>query len=288
MAMAQEQQKKKSATDYANSAINAVQTTRTVVQAAKKIQMAISAISTLVSTAEIWIPALIIGIAILLFVIFIVVIIGQNNSPNQGGQQAMPSAQPGPPPTQGPSEVVYCQGGESWSKQVFDNGTIAKTGCVPTSMAMILSSYGMTQYNPGQVATIFDNNGWTYGPGSGNFGTNPWKINGAWLNSVGFKRAQTDIVNNWRTATILSANQLQQIKNYTDSGWLLLSAVDGHNLPTRVNGGHEVVIENADPQANTITIRDPNDRNCRSGKTVTFNAANVGWFLITPVKINSL
>lgn len=196
-----------------------------------------------------------------------------------------PSAQPGPPPSQSPSEVVYCQGREAWSSQPYDSGNVGGTGCVPASMAMILSSYGGTIYNPGQVATMMHDNGWDYGPQSGLAGTNPWRITNAWLNSLGFQRAQTDIVNNWRSDVFLNTNQLQQIKNYTDSGWLMISAANGVNLPTRVNGGHEVVIESADPQANTITIRDPNSPNCRSGKTVTFSASNVGWWLITPVKI---
>src|ERR1035437_4253635 len=53
-----------------------------------------------------------------------------------------PAAQPGPPPSQSPSEVAYCQGREAWSSQPYDSGNIGGTGCVPTSMAMILSSYG--------------------------------------------------------------------------------------------------------------------------------------------------
>jgi hypothetical protein len=192
-----------------------------------------------------------------------------------------------PKPSQSPSQVVYCQARESWSSQVYDDGNIASTGCAPTSMSMILSSYGGTTYDPGQVATMFHNNGWDYLPGNKDSwkGTNPWEISGTWLNTLGFKRAQADIVNNLKSDVFLDTNQLQQIKNYADSGWLMLSAANGVNLPTSVNGGHEVVIENADPQANTITIRDPNSPNCRSGKTVTFSASNVGWWLITPVKI---
>jgi len=103
MAMAVGQQKKKSATDYANSAISAVQTAQTVVQTAKKIQVAISAISTLIGTWEIWVPALVIIIIVVLFVIIIPTIMGQNNTTGT-------NAQPGPPPTQG--QTIACPTGD--------------------------------------------------------------------------------------------------------------------------------------------------------------------------------
>lgn len=197
----------------------------------------------------------------------------------------LPPATAGPAPVQSPNEVVYCQGRESWSSQAYDDGNIGTTGCVPTSTAMVLSSYGGTTYTPGQIATMFHNNHWDYLAGSGQRGTNPWDISSTWLNSLGFKRAQADVANNYKTGVILNANQLQLIKNYTDAGWLLLAAVDGHNLPTRVNGLHEIVIEGINLQTDVVTVRDPNSPNCRVGKPVSFNALNIRWYLIMPVKI---
>jgi len=236
----------------------------------------------LAANPEIVAILLAIAAVIIFFIIIFIAITGQGNSSTNGI-----GAQPGPPPTQGVSEVVYCQGREAWSSQVYNDGTIASAGCVPTSMAMVLSSYGGTTYNPGQIATMFHNNGWDYGPGSGQKGTNPWRITSAWLNSIGFQRAQADIVNSYKSPAYLSTKQLQLIKSYTDAGWLLLAAVDGYNLPTRVNGPHEVVIEDFDPQTNIITVRDPNSPNCRSGKPVSFNVSNIRWYLIIPVKVKS-
>jgi hypothetical protein len=277
--------------DYANKSIQAAQNARTakraistvknaekVAQAAQKVQ----AVGTfIVATWEFWLIVLVIIVIVALFLVIITTIMGSSNG-------ALPSPQPGPPPAQTPSEVVYCQGREKWSSQAYNDGNIAKTGCVPTSMAMVLSSYGGTIYDPGQIATMFHNNGWDYGPGSGQKGTNPWRITSAWLNSMGFQRAQADVVNSSKSPVYLDTKQLQLIKNYTDAGWLLLAAVDGHNLPTHVNGPHEVVIEDFDPQTNIITVRDPNSPNCRSGKPVSFNVSNIRWYLIIPVKIKSI
>jgi hypothetical protein len=274
-ATADQPKKRRSASDYTSKAVNAVQTAQAVTKAARTAQ-AVGAF--IAATWEFWLIVLVIIIIVALFLVIITTILGQNNNNGVG-------AQPGPPPVQAPNEVVYCQAREAWSNQPYNDGTIASTGCAPTSMAMILSSYGGTSYTPGQIATMFHDNGWDWRAGSGRRGTNPWRITSSWLDSMGFKRAQADIVNNLRHGVILNTKQLEQIENYTDAGWLLLAAVDGRNLPTRVNGGHEVVIENANLQANTITIRDPNDRNCRSGKTVTINASNVEWILITPIKV---
>lgn len=235
-------------------------------------------------TPQFWIGvAIVVGIVILIalfLTIFTTILGGQQ----QKGVLASITLSPAPT-QQRPSQVVYCQWDRRWSDQVYNDGTVGNTGCVPTSMAMILSSYGGTTYNPGQVATMFHALGWDYDPGSGYQGTNPWDITSTWLSTMGFKRAQSDIVNNWRMPVYLSNTQVQQIKNYTDAGWLLMAAVDGHNLPTPVDGGHEVVIQSADPIANTITIRDPNSPACRSGRTVTIDASSVPWYLITPIMI---
>jgi hypothetical protein len=142
-------------------------------------------------------------------------------------------------------------------------------------MAMILSSYGSIK-TPGDISTIFHQNGWDWLPGSGHAGTNPWAtVNQTWLNSMGFQRAQTDIVNSPGGTTSLN---LQTVKNYTDAGWLLYTAV----YWPKIGGGHQIVIENANPSAGTITIRDPNS--CPDGIS-TIPASGYLWYLITPIRI---
>ena len=245
MATAEQTQQRNSPIDYANKGLGTVQNVRnaqkivSAVQKAKKVQAAATFIA---ATWEAWLIGIVIAVIVILFLVIITTIMGSSN----GITPPTPSPAPGPPPAQIPNEVVYCQGREKWSSQAYNDGNIAKTGCVPTSMAMVLSSYGGTTYDPGQIATMFHNNGWDYGPGSGQKGTNPWRITSAWLNSMGFQRAQADVVNSSKSPTYLNTKQLQLIKNYADAGWLLLAAVDGYNLPTRVNGPHEVVIEDFD------------------------------------------
>lgn len=223
-----------------------------------------------------------VGIAAVLLVVVIILFSGGAPSAVVGGEPtdtASPSASFSPGPTlapgQKPNEVFYCQWQGAWRDQPYDTSTVAHTGCSPTSMAMIFSSYGITK-TPGDIATIFHQKGWDWLPGSGHVGTNPWAtINRAWLNSMGLERAQTDIVNNSSGTTSLN---LQTVKNYTDAGWLLYTAV----YWPKISGGHQIVIESANPSTGTITIRDPND--CPNGIR-TISASGYLWYLITPIRI---
>ena len=185
----------------------------------------------------------ILAIALIFVITFFVlfggapVAVGGNpsNSPTPSSS-TLPGGSPRPTliPGQKPNEVFYCQWGQSWSGQAYDSGTIGGTGCAPTSMAMIFSSYGVTK-TPGDMATLFQQNGWDWSPGSGLLGTNPWAVTQAWLNSMGFERAQTDIVSS-AGGTSLSAQSLQLIKSYTDAGWLLYTAL----YWPKIGGGHRI------------------------------------------------
>ena len=233
------------------------------------------------SLFDLWIPILVIvGVmALTLLVMFggaAPVAVGGNLAPPPSSS---PSASGGPTqsitPGQKPNAVFYCQWQGPWANQSYSTSTVAHTGCAPTSMAMIFSSYGITE-TPGQIATIFHNNGWDWPPGNsyGYDGTKYWlTTNQTWLNSMGFERAQTDLANSNTGQTL----NLYTAKQYTDAGWLLYTAVE--NWPGV--GGHQVVIENVNPSAGTITVMDPNS--CPNG-TKTINASGLVWYLVTPIR----
>lgn len=295
--MAEEKEKKDSSIDKINSVAQKGKTAYNTYKNAKRAYNAIKVaragwaagegVAAAAATSEVWVPAAVIGlivglIAVVIILLFVIVsgVMGGDlsNLPSSNGEgNSSPSATLSP--GQKPSEKFYCQWGQSWSNQSYDSGTVGGMGCAPTSMAMILSSFGVNK-NPGEVATMFHNNGWDWRPGSGLLGTNPWRVTGSWLNSLGLDRAQSDIVNNDQGTSSIN---LASIKNYTDAGWLLYAAIHGRNLPVPVNGGHQIVIENADPSSKTVTIRDPN--NCANGISTIPVSDIYLWYLVTPIRI---
>ncbi len=174
--------------------------------------------------------------------------------------------------TKTPSQVLYCQWqtGSNWRDKAYDSGTVASTGCSPTSMAMIFSSYGVTK-TPGEIADIFTQQGWAWQNGSGHKGTKAWlAADTAWLSSMGFERAQSDI-------GYTSNLDLRIVKNYTDKGWLMFAAVEWPGI-----GGHQVVIQDANPATGQVTVRDPNS--CPNG-IVTRSSAGLTWYSVVPIRI---
>lgn len=204
---------------------------------------------------------------------------------NPPGTDIIPSDLDIVTPGEKPREVIYCQGKDApWANQKYSVSTMRQTGCSPTSMAMILSSYGVTK-TPGEIAIIFQQKGWDWPPGNlscENSDGTARQCRGtrfslttdpSWLESMGFEKAQVDI------ARKTSAINLATVKKITDAGWLLYAAV---NWPEIGGGGHQIVIQGADPASGKIFLRDPND--CKRG-IITRGVSDLYWHSVVPIRV---
>ncbi|MBI3485837.1 N-acetylmuramoyl-L-alanine amidase [Candidatus Daviesbacteria bacterium] len=161
--------------------------------------------------------------------------------------------------------TYYCQGdSQPWANYQYACGPMASTGCGPTSMAMVLSSFGAT-YTPDQVVKIFTDNKW-YDTACTNTndsqGTRMVDAleNKDWLPSLGFA-VGTSIVNS------TGAIDLTLAQKAIASGQLIIAS--SANYPT-CHCGHIMVIDNVDTVAGTVDVRDPI---CSAQNTRTQSAA---------------
>lgn len=157
----------------------------------------------------------------------------------------------------------YCQ--FNYRNQ-FDDGTIASSGCGPSSIAMVLATYGLKAQpsdnriaDPVSVANLFTKKGLAWQPGSGEKGSKAYSIKEAvFLNSIGLKRAQADIAAGiYGREAPLTAAQIKQIYNYTLSGWYILASAK--NWVGCSSCDHTFIIVDANPVKNTITTASPSD-----------------------------
>lgn len=177
-----------------------------------------------------------------------------------------------------PKRVFYCQWGQPYSKRAYDSKTIAATGCGPTSMAMIMSSYCDT-HGPAEIAQAFDNNGWSNKPSSGRIGTKHWYYwtgRSTWFRSMGYKYDDDIDLSGTQTVNYNAA------KRFLDAGWLLMAGAYWRPI----DGGHSFVVDDIrkDSGGNVdVHVRDPNG--CSSKYFwVSERVGGSGWYYLYPVK----
>lgn len=178
---------------------------------------------------------------------------------------------------QPPGFVYYCQGNIAWQQC-----SLGKAGCGPTSLAMVLSSFGIN-LTPPQVDQIFQDNGWR------SCGDSPTRLaavlQSLWLKDLGF-----EVGSNLIRGSSLDPSQA---KAYLDGGYLIIAS--SHNYPcancTAVGKlvDHIFVVDAVDLSSNTVDIRDPN--NCSYANGNDENQSNrvksinsFAWLYAYPIK----
>ncbi|MCL4439496.1 MAG: C39 family peptidase, partial [Firmicutes bacterium] len=154
--------------------------------------------------------------------------------------------------------VYYCQGSPQWQTSTFNCpppnppvANVGNTGCGPTSLAMILSTFGV-EVNPLQVWDVFRQNNWISCDGSAMVAVLTTPAGRDWLGTYGFT-VGPDLVTGTPPNGILDAAAARQ---YIDQGYLIIASSQTFPLLSG-NYGHIFVVQNVDPASQTYTLRDP-------------------------------
>lgn len=189
-----------------------------------------------------------------------------------------PPGPPGPIPEGPVSVVYYCQGNTSWASTC----SLGSAGCGPTTVAMILSSYGYIQ-TPPQVDQTFQTNRWrTCGYHGSQLTT---AISSSWFSGLGFEKGPNLVSG--------TSFDVQEAKKYIDQGYLIIGS--SRSFPCancRVPGAlvdHIYVVGGVDPVTNTVDIRDPNNCSYADGNDENQakrfrDARSFAWYYAYPVK----
>lgn len=177
----------------------------------------------------------------------------------------------------------YCQYDNKYTKSYCD---ITSHGCTPTSMAMILATFGDTKWNPLNTALSQK----TRRNGCFKGGTNESTLLNnfrPWFKSMGYK---------WPMVNLASGRNfnVKQAKKYLDNGYLLLAGANmTYNRSRSGSGGHAVVIAGLNTQTRIAKVYDPtfctsdkdySIRNMDIDKEVVFNSVGSGWYWVYPIK----
>lgn len=152
--------------------------------------------------------------------------------------------------------VYYCQGDPRWANTC----DIGNAGCGPTSLAMIMSTFGV-KLTPPEVDKAFnDNNFRACGfNGSDIYGA----IKSTWFANNGFTVAQGNLV-------IGDKPDLAQMQTYLSQGYLLIVNADGYPCKGCVDKfspvGHIFVVDQVDVAGKRIHTRDPNNCSFSTGE----------------------
>ena len=175
----------------------------------------------------------------------------------------------------------YCQGDPKWSTACGAGGwdTMAacstrgeagycgmgQSGCGPTSLAMIMKSFGVN-VNPLDVDGVFQQNRWRNGCEMGSDAYSA--ITSNWFTGQGFT-----VGPNFANGGL----DLQGIKTYLDNGYIIL--VNASNYPCKgcvnqfMGVGHYVTVDGVDVTGRRIHTRDPNNCSYANGS----ENSNLAW-----------
>lgn len=149
--------------------------------------------------------------------------------------------------------VYYCQGNPAWSGEC----SLGSAGCGPTSVAMVLSSFGVNM-TPPQVDQVYRDPSHMWRTCSDDNSFTQTALQSSWLSSLGFTVAKIEVANG-----ILDANTA---KNYLDNGYLLIGSSDKFPIVSLLPGtypfqSHIFVVDQINLADDTVDIRDPNNCN---------------------------
>ncbi|QQG44518.1 MAG: C39 family peptidase [Candidatus Roizmanbacteria bacterium] len=173
--------------------------------------------------------------------------------------------------------VFYCQGNTMW-KSICNLGA---AGCAPTSLSMILSTFGIG-LSPPQVDLIFQQNGWRTCGDNASYLLNA--LSSSWFEGLGMHVGQNLAFNG-----ILD---LKQAKNYLDQGYLIIASSKDFpcascSTPRRID--HAFTVDNVDIDSSSVSIRDPNncsyaDGNDEKPENIIKSVSAFTWFYAFPIK----
>ena len=184
--------------------------------------------------------------------------------------------------------VYYCQGN---SDKDYVDRDLGHSGCGVTASAIVLSSFGLTNYDPPTLDDVFRQKGWrptitSYSQIDNGFLQSPW------LHDLGFDLGNTLVTSGSDSNGIFNA---QKAKEYIDLGYLIIGSSQRYpcaNCRTPgATANHVFVIDDVDLSSNppTIEVRDPN--NCDYGDGNVERASNrikkiteIPWFYAYPIK----
>lgn len=199
--------------------------------------------------------------------------------------------------------VFYCQFDSPWRNNRYDTGTIGSSGCGPSSLAMILATYGLKARpgdrgvaNPATVSELFTEKGFAWQPGNpyGYEGTSPFSIiDAGFLRSLGLKRAQIDLIEGGRdrdNRRHLTKADLEAVQRFTKQGWYMLgSAENWVGCEGRCN--HTFVVLGANPSKEILIVASPSDK-CGAKNYVYYpslsemNRYNTKFMSLVPIRKN--
>ncbi len=175
--------------------------------------------------------------------------------------------------------VYYCQFDSPWGNNRYDTGTVGSSGCGPSSIAMILATYGLKARpsdrgvaNPATVAELFTEKGFAWQPGNayGYVGTSPFSIvDTVFLRSIGLKRAQVDLIEGGRdrdNRRHLTKADLEAIQRFTNQGWYILGSAENW-VGCEGRCSHTFVVLGANPKNETLIVASASDK-CNSSNFI--------------------
>ncbi len=158
---------------------------------------------------------------------------------------------------------------------------IVSNGCTPTSVAMVLASFGDTEWNPRNTALVNGGAGCLCGGSGFN------RDFSSWVRTQGYTIGQTLVVQGMPF-------KAARAKSLIDAGYIIIAAADiRYNRSQNKHGAHAFVITDIDTSGNA-TVYDPTW--CSSDEEFTvrhFNVFSTGgrpiynWFNAYPVIKNS-
>lgn len=172
--------------------------------------------------------------------------------------------------------VYYCQGDPKWNGDNYPefgsgNTCMLQAGCGPTSLAMIISTFGPTM-TPVDVDRVFQSNGWRVGCDAGSsYGE---AIFSSWFSGLGFTVGPN----------VAAGGQpdLQLMKQFIDQGNLIINGADNYPCLGCINPGepvgHIFVIDDVDVVGKRVHTRDPNNCDFSTGNERQYDA----WVMVAP------
>lgn len=199
--------------------------------------------------------------------------------------------------------VYYCQGDPRWG--YAPSCTLAKSGCVPSTLAMIFSIMGHRK-TPLEIASSwpFDTNPNT-GAYIGKWGCNSasWMsviADSSWLRNEGFTADKIPFKGRYLRLPdgdyAYESLDLDYAKRRIDAGWLIVGTyanfpcTEGDRCLTN-SVDHAFLIQDVDPRSGTIKVRDP--MRCTYGgkeitnklvRSVDLNPGKGGWYSTYAIK----
>ena len=143
----------------------------------------------------------------------------------------------------------FNQGEAPWASQSYGNGTIKSSGCGPTSMAMVMKSYGLDA-NPSAAAN--------------------WSLqNGYRVNGVGTSWDFFNAIGKQHGLTTTQFTDIQTAKDSLTSGIPVIASMKPGDF---TKGGHFVVLSGINGDQSEVYVNDPGSRD-RTGKVWDANKA---------------